>query len=248
MKLSRLLLGVALTITIFVWFGWDHFVGVTYRYRLTVEVNTPNGIRAGSSVIEVETWEGIGLPGPEAGGIRNRVRGEAVVVELPGQKRLFVLLDKADTLLLEAYDRYLPQELGDLEKLRKARSLNIVAAVPRYRAPKKLKLRRAAMAKREISKDRLDNFPLFVDFQRRDDPMSVQRVDPDHLETTYGKGFSLKRVFLQTTNDNISGEIQRHLPWIEKYSNRNFSGNPRFEFPTPLADLLNAGYFTTKVK
>lgn len=27
----------------------------TYRYRLTVEVNTPEGLRTGSSVIEVET-------------------------------------------------------------------------------------------------------------------------------------------------------------------------------------------------
>lgn len=248
MKRSRPLLGVSLLIAIFLWFGWDHFIGVTYRCRLTVEVNTPNGLRTGNSVIEVRTWEGIGFPGPEAGGIRNRVRGEAVVVELPGQKRLFVLLDKAATLLPRAYDRYLPDELGELEKLRKARSLDITAAVPRYRAPTKLELQGAELMRREVSKERLDNFPLFVDFQRSDDPLSVRQVDPDHLEEVYGKGFSLKRIFLQTTRDDVSRRIRRYIPWIGKYSNRNFSGNRRFQYPTPLVDLLNEGYFTTELR
>jgi hypothetical protein len=33
----------------------------TYRYRLTVEVDTPQGVRSGSSVIEATAWESSGL-------------------------------------------------------------------------------------------------------------------------------------------------------------------------------------------
>ena len=52
----------------------------TYRYRMTVEVETPEGLRTGSSVIEVRTRQGPGFPGPEAAGIATDVRGEAVAV------------------------------------------------------------------------------------------------------------------------------------------------------------------------
>ena len=59
-----------------------------YRYRLTVEVETPEGLRIGSSVIEVETSES-SFPHST---VNHRVRGEAVAVNLPSGKTLFALL------------------------------------------------------------------------------------------------------------------------------------------------------------
>src|SRR3546814_7612883 len=56
-----------------------------YRYRLAVEVATPEGLRSGSSVIEVQATRGIGLFGPEAGEISLAAHGEAVAVDLPGR-------------------------------------------------------------------------------------------------------------------------------------------------------------------
>ncbi|WP_144243874.1 hypothetical protein [Sphingopyxis sp. MWB1] len=57
------------------------------RYRLTAEVETPAGVRTGSSVIET-IWDR-GLSGAT-------VRGEAVAVDLPNGQTLFVLLRTAD--------------------------------------------------------------------------------------------------------------------------------------------------------
>ncbi len=54
--------------------------GHSYRYRLTVEVETPDGLRTGSSIWEVETKAGSGIPDRS---LRSRVHGEAVAVELP---------------------------------------------------------------------------------------------------------------------------------------------------------------------
>src|ERR1700736_3642474 len=52
-----------------------------YRYKLTLAVNTPEGIRRGSSVVEVTFWE-VSLP---ARGVANQLRGEALYVDLgPG--------------------------------------------------------------------------------------------------------------------------------------------------------------------
>ena len=63
-----------------------------YRYRLTVEVDTPQGLRTGSSVIEVQTSVAGEYSIPSPGAVSHRVRGEAVAVDLPGGQTLFALL------------------------------------------------------------------------------------------------------------------------------------------------------------
>ena len=64
------------------------------HYRLTVEVETPEGVKTGSSVIGVDlsdTGKSAWLP-PEALGVTAELRGEAVAVDLPGGQVLFALL------------------------------------------------------------------------------------------------------------------------------------------------------------
>jgi hypothetical protein len=67
---------------------------VTYRYRLTVEVETPDGMRSGSSVIETNihdttgNWWALG----EARRVSSRVRGEAVFVDLGSGRNVVALL------------------------------------------------------------------------------------------------------------------------------------------------------------
>lgn len=61
----------------------------TYHYKLTVEVQTPEGLRTGSSIIEVRTSPSGSL---QPGGIVSKVRGEAVAVDLGPRGTLFALL------------------------------------------------------------------------------------------------------------------------------------------------------------
>jgi len=63
-----------------------------YRYRLTVEVETPEGLKAGSSVIEVQQTLVRAGSSPAHQAVERRVRGEAVAVDLPGGKTIFALL------------------------------------------------------------------------------------------------------------------------------------------------------------
>lgn len=80
--------------------GWCtiHDPTPTYRYRLTVEVETPEGLRTGSSVIEVDTRQTRFALNPSAAGVSERVRGEAVAVDLPGRRTLFALLRSDDDI------------------------------------------------------------------------------------------------------------------------------------------------------
>ena len=53
----------------------------TIRYRITVEVDTPRGLRTGSSVWQVKALEGLPMSNS---GVNYEIEGEAVAVDLPG--------------------------------------------------------------------------------------------------------------------------------------------------------------------
>src|SRR5690348_16780515 len=54
---------------------------VVSRFRLTVEVMTPEGLKTGSSVIETRSWES-NWGTPETRGVRSDAKGQAVFVDL----------------------------------------------------------------------------------------------------------------------------------------------------------------------
>jgi hypothetical protein len=76
------------------------------RFRLSLEIDTPTGLKSGSSVITASFQEtSWGLP--EATGVRSYLRGEAVFVDLGGGKSVIMLLE------------------GDLPELRELRNYGI---------------------------------------------------------------------------------------------------------------------------
>src|SRR3546814_17918704 len=51
-------------------------------------------------------------------------------------------------------------------------------------------------------------------------PISVREVSPDNV--------GVSRITIEITGDDPSAGIERNLPWLPNYSDRNFSGN-RFQ-------------------
>jgi hypothetical protein len=92
------------------------FPTFTHRYRLTIEIDTPDGVRSGSSVIEVvrEDYRWMLLPVPGSR-YQFRERSEAVFVDLGAGRNVIALLGhgaRADnvsqmiSLPIEAYGYY----------------------------------------------------------------------------------------------------------------------------------------------
>ena len=71
--------------------GGCGMMGHTYRYKLTVEVETPEGLRTGYAVREVSWSPGAQIT-PEADTASMTHRGEAAMVELPNGQVLFALM------------------------------------------------------------------------------------------------------------------------------------------------------------
>jgi hypothetical protein len=157
----------------------------TIRYKLTVEVETPEGVKSGHSVNEV-IWGGASpvakaVFGGLAGGSMDW-RGEAVAVDLPKGQTLFVLLHSAAS---EEWAGWVSQ---DVPKDGSA------APVPR--------------------KDNMgnDNIPYFVRFKDIADPKSVEQVYPDDFAKSFGAGYRLKTLTLQRTSEPVTVGIGNRLP------------------------------------
>lgn len=180
----------------------DRLRGIySYRYRITVEVDTPQGVRSGSSVWQIRQWKGSGIPDYA---IRSRVKGEAVAVPLPGGA-LFAPLrgqdvseysrDYPDGIVVGHFGRH-PQpglEMGRdwWENLR-----NVIAAKPAF----------------ELYPD---EFPLLVRFRDPNDPTSVEQVDASDLEGEFGPGVRLKRITIALTSDSPEQKIVQYLRWLK---------------------------------
>jgi hypothetical protein len=166
-----------------------------YRYRLTAEVETPEGVRTGSSVIEVQ-WTVPGKASGTQGTASRKWRGEAAAVYLPKGETLFVLLSSP-----EAVD-WAAEAPGRARILKESVSATDADRVARP-VPRTI----------EFPWGKSDNYPYFVRFRDLRDPASVEQVDPDDLAKTFGEGTKLKSLTVQITDDPTTTGIGQRLPW-----------------------------------
>jgi hypothetical protein len=166
-----------------------------YRYRMTVEADTPEGLRTGSAVREL-TWSRDG--GPSASSFHLDERGEAVAIDLPGGRTLFVLLD------VNAFDTVWAGFGGGNKQPSVKDWLDRADA---DRQSHTYPPRAALRAQRQ-------DYPRLVTFTNIRDPKSVQAVDPDNLASSFGPGVTLKRITLQITDDPVTKGIEKRLGWF----------------------------------
>ena len=216
------------------------------RYRLTVEVDTPEGLKTGSSVIEVRGQRNHDWVNPEGRGTRSSFKGEAVAVDLPGGKTLFALLvgvegggsDAMNYPWLAFQDRLKQSEdyLDDLRLMRRWRGE--IAPMPLTRS----------LQKRGVGlgiQNPVACNPKLVTFSDLADPKTVIEVTPQTIGAVFGSGVNLKRITIEITDDSITKRLSKRLPWLNDYFNKTFAGN-RFAISRSLPDSLSAGAFTTE--
>jgi hypothetical protein len=171
-----------------------------WHQKLTIEVETPDGLKSGSAVTAVSWWENrFFRDGPA---VHSELTGEAVVVDLGKGKYLFALLrnpdgsgDMADlTMRIVANRNVVGWHISDVTS---AKLLSGRINVP----PK--------------------HFPMLVTFSNINDPRSVKQVDPNNLSTALGFGYSLRNINIEITNENVTiGEIDNVLSWLKKLRDR----------------------------
>lgn len=175
-----------------------------HKYRLTIEVETPDGVRSGSSVIAVHPNRGYG--GSGSGSAGSRIKGDAVFVDLGGGRNLTALLLHGTN----------PAETDGLNYL----PLRAFAAAGRRIDFRDVKRQTETVA---VTGELIPTLVTFADISN---PASARVADPADLSATLGQNVRLRGISLQIVpvgvwpldfggalGEPMTRHIQAEIPW-----------------------------------
>jgi hypothetical protein len=191
-----------------------------FRYKMTVEVDTPQGVKTGFAVREMRYRANGGFMFGE-GRPQLQLMGEAVAVDVAPGKTLFALLTGQD-----GYVDYAGNGVSTI--FRVMDSDGGQKGGPHEIWPK------APVIREPIT----DPVPMLVSFRDIKDPTSVERLAPDALDKAFGPGVRLKRITVQATDDDVTVGIGVRLSWLKFYYNRQLDGH-RYNDSQNFSNSLN---------
>lgn len=216
--------------------GWRDTAEI--RYRITIEVDTPTGLRSGSSV-----WSFRLRPGGLTSAHNSEFKGEAIAVDIREGRTLYALLvgggidgDRVyhgvPAMLPENLHRRMGltrqferEVLGD-----RVRVLRYIRGLPRRR----LALDCGASHEYECL--------LLVQFRDPADPATIEAVPYGRLSQAFGPGVRVRAVYLEVTDDRPSFDLQDRLRWLDDRSETRLRRTHHGQQPS-LANYLSYGEF-----
>lgn len=210
---SKILFIVVLVLGLAVWWKMA-FPSGKWRYKMTVTVETPEGMKTGSAVREVSVKAAPRISPHMLPTVK--LRGEALVVDLGERGVLFALLSgykKGDD-----YGADIPAIMfSPTQAVMKNETIHYMS-----------RLKKAHI---EVP---VEWYPKFVHFKDRNDPKTVELVikmkscspktgvprstvciDKDRFEEIYGEGVRLKSVDIVMTDEEMKlGKVNEYLPWL----------------------------------
>lgn len=170
----------------------------SYTYRITIEVETPEGIKTGSSVIQVFTKQHTEI-GQNYSRLdcryNSKALGEAVVVDLGERGILFApLMDSPYGVRIFPFT-FTGQGCKGYAK----------TGIPEYAKVKDFK---ATVPK--------GHYPTFVHFKDINDIATMKKVGMNELANFFGEGVKIKDIIVESTTDPIEWKIEKILKWYNE--------------------------------
>jgi hypothetical protein len=175
-----------------------------HKYRLGIEVETPDGVKSASGVLSVHPDRGYSRGGSTV------TKGDAVLVDLGGGKNLLALLAHIDDKGLEL----------DGMNFVALRAFNAAGRKTTFNAMNRMTGTAPVTAAL---------IPVMVAFGDINDPATMRVVNPGDLAATYGKAFALRGVAVEAVPNGfwpldfggVLGEpvtrgIEAKLPWLNR--------------------------------
>jgi hypothetical protein len=189
---------------------------------MIVEIETPEGLMRGSAVREIKTeyYDGLfkNIFPLEGGTGHTSLKGEAVVVNLPGNKYIFALLCS---------------DIGNLDYAKK---------IPRdyiYSSDSQIELWPSRPT--ILQSNRIGEIPLLVTFGDINNPRTIETVRPNRITNEIGKGSYLKRITVQYSEEPVTNKIDKTLKWI------NHLDRYRSDPENPFSNYLPSQIWSIKV-
>lgn len=221
-----MVMGIALTACSAVLSSSDYL-----RYKITVTVETPEGLKTGSAVREAYTYYEKSILPEQGGRTYGITKGEAVVVDLGSRGLLFLLLDGGDEGRI-IFKTFPNKKVG-----------SVVLTPDQY--PKFVHFKDLQDPK---------TVEALLDFKSCADPITQIRdssmcIEKDHFEEIFGQGVKLKSITVEITEDELTFGLVKYLPWLPLYYNKMLDGQ-RFNIAPskyPLTNSLQSGSFSVNI-
>jgi hypothetical protein len=177
-----------------------------HKYRLSVEVDTPGGVRSAAGVLAVQPDRSY-----SRGGL-TRTKGDAVLVELGSGKNLLVLLTHLDKTV-------------ELDGMNYVALRAYIAGGRRVSFNEMSRMTGAAPVTGSV-------IPILASFADIGDPATMRVIPPDDLESAFGKGFALRSISAEVVpngfwpldfggplGEPVTRGIEMRLPWWNRADN-----------------------------
>lgn len=169
----------------------DAYISGTWQYKITVNVETPDGVKSGSAIRQLShSASSLYIDLPDVGRTP-KGKGEAVVIDLGSKGTLFGLV--STDMYRELYETF-PfrggKETGDDIRYYNSLPVGKKGALPRI------------------------EYPRFVMFKDINDPTSVDVLNPDNFAETLGNGYAIEIIEIEITDKSVMWTIGKILPWL----------------------------------
>jgi hypothetical protein len=181
-----------------------------YRYKLTLSVDTPEGVKTSSSVVELRYFD-VFFPDQSQ---PHETKGQALYLSLgPRRRPLIALLTR-----IRRIDEIAPN-IDEFRWLEDSPS-PVLTKVCLGQARLLDWLDNASLLKRHCHHSIAispHDLPDLVTFANIDNPNSVILVNPDELTATLGLGISWRAITIEVTDEPLTTAIEDSLPQIVDY-------------------------------
>lgn len=205
----------------------------TWRYKMTVAVETPEGIKTGSAIREISA-----VSRPKRLGESNDThikleRGEAVVIDVGANQPVFALLkgkDDAITAFFKAFPSHCSEGPASRCGIRYYSNLSKANAV-------------------ELA---VEDYPMFAAFKNTQDPKSIvalsqtgSQKNHSSFESFFGKKIKILSVKIEATNESFVSILYNWLPWLKTRAKQpgTLGGGVETPFKDPTDLWITPGHF-----
>lgn len=194
---------------------------LVWHQKLIIEVETPQGLKTGSSVMEGSVRPTSTMQQATSGNVVSlSLSGEAAIVEVAPGRYLFALLD-GDETLYRTFNLFFPGQ--DKDYIAFANSLQ---------------------GSRESRVLPQKSYPMLLTFGDSANPKTAKQVDPANLAAAFGSGVRLKGMTLEITDEAVTeGRVETVLEWLT-WSREKFLAFGGGENPIRIQDNSPVGYET----
>jgi hypothetical protein len=206
-RLKRFLLTTALVLAGLFIIWRVIFPVYSHGYRLTIEVETPEGLKSAANVINVSAQE---QPWPISS-VVTHLSADATYLDLGHGKNVVALLSRGEEASQSSAPTLLALETFGLRNCRTS-SMCDWSQIER------------TTGRRDLPPELL---PTLVTFTDPKNPRTARVIEPSEFPTVFGAGYRFKGAWIEMTDDRVTRNIKERLPWLEGFAGTTNDGKPK---------------------